>query len=302
MQNCFKWLFYLKYFQEKTIIAFSIFSFSEIVKVCKCMNNVFVQCDLWCEEMLRRVARPCCTCSRHVSSQALEDLIPLGPRVQFHPDTTKAFVPGLEVSVGPCPSISVTRSTPPPCPGMTPEAGPCRNLKRFTHTYFMHEAKHSIFTWPRHKRPSRLARLAHATAQTSNENLSVSALINLSPTKMAMSSADLVENCFKKCMEDSHKRFHEDDTRLSSSSNIPQTTLTASSSIDISSPSSGDLKKPFELSTFPANSGSQDLDADGSMQKARQDAIPHDNISRHSVLEKPGSSVSYTCESIIISK
>lgn len=119
---------------------------------------------------------------------------------------------------------------------------------------------------------------------------------------MPMSSADFVENCFKTCMEESHKRSHEDDIRLSSSSNDPQTTLTTSSSIDTSSPSSDDSKKLFELSTFPAKSGSEDLDADGSMQKARQGAIPQDNISRHSMLQKPGSSVSDTCESIMIRK
>ncbi|KAM3967602.1 uncharacterized protein ACR2FA_011155 [Aphomia sociella] len=73
------------------------------IQVCKCMKNVFVQCELWCDEILRRVARPCCTCSRHVSAQALADLAP-AQRLLISPGSTNIFAPGLEVSLSQCPS------------------------------------------------------------------------------------------------------------------------------------------------------------------------------------------------------
>lgn len=252
------------------------------------MNNVFVQCELWCEEILRRVARPCCTCSRHVSSQALEDLMPLGPRAHFIPGATSAFVPGLEVSVGPCPSTSGMRGTPPPiCPGLTPEAGPCSNLTRFTHTYLMHETQHSMFTWPRHERPSRLTRPAHTVTRPSSHSHPAPAFTNLRATEMILSTPDRLENRFETLVEETHKLALEDDTRLSSVSNILQTPVATSSSIvRTSSPSSEDSLEPFLLQTLPLKSMRRDVDAD--MQK--------DTNNRHSVSEKPSSSFSDSCE------
>lgn len=257
------------------------------------MNNVFVQCELWCEEILRRVARPCCTCSRHVSSQALEDLMPLGPRAHFSPGATSAFVPGLEVSVGPCPSTSAARGTPPPiCPGMTPEPGPCTNLTRFTHTYMMHEAQHSMFMWPRHERPSRLARPAHAPTRPSSGTLPTPASTPLMPTETNLSSSERVENRFK-----SHKRLLEDDTRVATTSNIPQASIaTSSSTARTSSPSSDDSRKVFLSQTLPAQSVGRDMDADKNEQKERYGPSPHEAISRDSVLRKPSSLFSDSCE------
>lgn len=70
------------------------------------MKNVFVQCELWSDEILRRVARPCCTCSRHVSAQVLQELAPLH-HLHVTPGSSRVFAPGLEITVTPCPSKPV---------------------------------------------------------------------------------------------------------------------------------------------------------------------------------------------------
>lgn len=274
------------------------FSFAEIVKVCKCMNNVFVQCELWCEEILRRVARPCCTCSRHVSSQALEDLMPLGPCAHFSPGATSTFVPGLEVSVVPCPSTSGARGIPPPiCPGMIPETGPCSNLQHFTHTYMMHEAQHSMFMWPRHERPSRLTRPAQATTRTPlRDSLPAPAFLHSTSTEMNLSSPSRIDNCFKSSEMESHKRLLVNDTRDSSSPNILQSPIaTSSCTVHSSSPSSDDSRKPFLSPTLPAQTVGRDVDAD-CMQKVRYRPSSHDTINRQ-VLRKPSSLFSSSCKS-----
>lgn len=69
--------------------------FSDVIQVCKCMNNVFVQCELWSDEILRRVAKPCCNCSRHISLQNLFDDVP---------GTSKGYTHGIGISLTPCPS------------------------------------------------------------------------------------------------------------------------------------------------------------------------------------------------------
>ncbi|KAJ0182692.1 hypothetical protein K1T71_002061 [Dendrolimus kikuchii] len=99
-----------------------------VIQICKCMKNVFVQCELWCDEILRRVARPCCTCSRHVSAQALEDLAP-AQRLRISPGSSRAFAPGLEISLTQCPvdqSKLAKRAEKPqsyPCPASKPTSG-----------------------------------------------------------------------------------------------------------------------------------------------------------------------------------
>ncbi|XP_072937284.1 uncharacterized protein [Epargyreus clarus] len=94
----------------------------QVIQVCKCMKNVFVQCELWCDEILRRVARPCCTCSRHVSAQALADLAP-AHQLRISPGSSRAFAPGLDISLTQCPTRQARRrdrSTPQPCPASKP--------------------------------------------------------------------------------------------------------------------------------------------------------------------------------------
>ncbi|KAG6447404.1 hypothetical protein O3G_MSEX004948 [Manduca sexta] len=116
-----------------------------IIKVCKCMKNVFVQCELWCDEILRRVARPCCTCSRHISAQALEDLAP-GQRLRISPGSSRAFAPGLQISLTQCPARP-TRSprrgekpTRQPCPASKPTEG-CRQT---TASYLLYSTEYNI--------------------------------------------------------------------------------------------------------------------------------------------------------------
>ncbi|XP_073958002.1 uncharacterized protein isoform X2 [Choristoneura fumiferana] len=92
-----------------------------VTKVCKCMKSVFVQCELWCDEILRRVARPCCTCSRHVSAQALSDLAP-GEHVATAPGSMHASAPGTDIALRPCPTRSrISPSA--PCPARKPTSG-----------------------------------------------------------------------------------------------------------------------------------------------------------------------------------
>lgn len=99
----------------------SVFRFPDVTKVCKCMKSVFVQCELWCDEILRRVARPCCTCPRHVAAQALADLAP-GERVDTAPGSMLASAPGTDIALRPCPTRSrVSPSA--PCPARKPTSG-----------------------------------------------------------------------------------------------------------------------------------------------------------------------------------
>ncbi|RVE54466.1 hypothetical protein evm_000951 [Chilo suppressalis] len=113
----------------------------QLIQVCKCMKNVFVQCELWCDEILRRVARPCCTCSRHVSAQALQDLAP-AQRIQISPSSSRAFAPGIEISLTSCPS-KVLRTCNrrgeniPECPAAK-GAGPCED--NATTSYLLYSA------------------------------------------------------------------------------------------------------------------------------------------------------------------
>lgn len=240
------------------------------------MNNVFVQCELWCEEILRRVARPCCTCSRHVSSQALDDLVPLGPRMHFKPGASSAFVPGLQVAVVPCPSKSSVRGSPPPvCPGM-PEPGSCSNLKGFTHSYFVHGVQQS------------------SPFMRSNNACPACAFTCLSQTATILSSPDQLENRFKSRVEKRHNPSLKDDTHVTSSSNILQTpTATSSSTWGTFSHSNDGSKKPILLQTLPHESVHRDVGADSDIhtgvQKVRYGRSLDDVINPGCVLQKPSS-------------
>ncbi|CAB3239752.1 unnamed protein product [Arctia plantaginis] len=73
----------------------------QIIKICKCMKNVFVQCELWCEEILRRVAKPPCTCSRHVSVQDIKELSHT-KHLRICPGSARVIAPGLELAITEC--------------------------------------------------------------------------------------------------------------------------------------------------------------------------------------------------------
>ncbi|XP_068626434.1 uncharacterized protein [Battus philenor] len=75
----------------------------EIIQVCKCMKNVFIQCELWCEGTLRKMSRPCCKCSRRLSVQSLADVCP-GRTLQLSPSGSRVGAPGVQISLTPCPS------------------------------------------------------------------------------------------------------------------------------------------------------------------------------------------------------
>ncbi|XP_047985197.1 uncharacterized protein LOC125225496 isoform X3 [Leguminivora glycinivorella] len=89
-----------------------------VIQVCKCMKSVFVQCELWCDEIFRRMSRPCCTCSRQLVMDALSELAP-GERLQST-SGDHAFAPGVDISVRPC-SRTCTRSS--ICPAPAPTEG-----------------------------------------------------------------------------------------------------------------------------------------------------------------------------------
>nr|XP_034833589.1 uncharacterized protein LOC117990233 [Maniola hyperantus] len=90
--------------EEATLYLAVHFLQPRVIQVCKCMKNVFVQCELWCDEILRRVARPCCTCSRHVSAQALADLAGPAQQIVVSPSCSRAYATGIEIALKPCPS------------------------------------------------------------------------------------------------------------------------------------------------------------------------------------------------------
>ncbi|KAJ8735384.1 hypothetical protein PYW07_007004 [Mythimna separata] len=110
----------------------------KVFKVCKCYKNVFVQCELWCDEILRRVARPCCTCSRHVSVQALADLAP-NDFLTVSSDNSHVLAPGVEISFKSCPAQA--RNLPPGeplplCPAPPPQ----------TTSYLLYETTNRIYS------------------------------------------------------------------------------------------------------------------------------------------------------------
>lgn len=65
------------------------------------MKNVFVQCELWCEEILRRVAKPPCTCSRHISVQDIQELSH-SKHLRICPGSARVIAPGLELAITEC--------------------------------------------------------------------------------------------------------------------------------------------------------------------------------------------------------
>lgn len=274
------------------------------------MNNVFVQCELWCEEILRRVARPCCTCSRHVSSQELEDLVPLGPRLHFEHGSSRAFVPGLQVSVGPCPSTSSSRAPPPPvCPGMRPEPGPCSNLNRFTHSYLMHEVQqNSPFMRSRHEPPSRLSPKSYHITRPSSATYVPPAFACVSRTATILSSPDQLEERLKSSLEGCHNISLQGDTHVSSSSDILQSsTSTSFSTCHSFGYSKERLERAILLQTLPLKAVRRDVDADSNVLTGVQKVLCGPNlddvINSHSVVVKPSSLFSSpSCKSFINKK
>ncbi|KAJ2947706.1 hypothetical protein O0L34_g9476 [Tuta absoluta] len=73
----------------------------QTMRVCKCMKSVFIQCELWNEEILRRVARPSCTCSQR--------------RVAERPNI---FSQGIKIDMKECPTMHTYTKEGPydPCP------------------------------------------------------------------------------------------------------------------------------------------------------------------------------------------
>uniref|UniRef100_A0A2A4JR33 Uncharacterized protein n=1 Tax=Heliothis virescens TaxID=7102 RepID=A0A2A4JR33_HELVI len=109
---------------------------AKVIQVCKCYKNVLVQCELWCDEILRRVARPSCTCSRHLMAAQERDM-----------STSPDFEPDAEISFTTCPRQNPTTSEPKrdteiPCPA--PEPTPeCRTHEPTT-TYLMYSTAHKF--------------------------------------------------------------------------------------------------------------------------------------------------------------
>ncbi|CAH2102812.1 unnamed protein product [Euphydryas editha] len=106
----------------------------QVIQVCKCIKNVFVQCELWSDEILRRVTKPCCTCARHISAQTLADLTPGTSRPPH----------GLDISITPCPSkpnrIYSNESEKPydqPCPAKKPTD----DCNKTTTSYLLHSTE-----------------------------------------------------------------------------------------------------------------------------------------------------------------
>lgn len=95
----------------------------QIVKICKCMKSEFVQCEMWCEEILRRVAKPPCTCSRHISMQDLKE-IPTSGNLNICPGTSRVLASGLELEVTECRSKHTSNvNIEPDCQASKPSRG-----------------------------------------------------------------------------------------------------------------------------------------------------------------------------------
>lgn len=95
------------------------------------MKTTFVQCELWCDEILRHLGRPPCSCARHMSSTNLSDRSGRHT-VSVGPDNTVSM-PGLELSVRPCPGL---------CPNSNEVAEGCPAYHRRTQFYMMHATRY----------------------------------------------------------------------------------------------------------------------------------------------------------------
>ncbi|XP_063394947.1 uncharacterized protein LOC134679929 [Cydia fagiglandana] len=92
-----------------------------VIQVCKCMKSVFVQCELWCDEIFRRMSRPCCSCSRQLVMHTLSDL---APNELLQPSTRgdRVYGPGVDITIRPCPAPSCPANDP-TCPADAPTEG-----------------------------------------------------------------------------------------------------------------------------------------------------------------------------------
>ncbi|KAH9631519.1 hypothetical protein HF086_004680 [Spodoptera exigua] len=117
---------------------------NEVIQVCKCYKNVFVQCELWCDEILRRVTRPCCTCSRHVSVQALQDLAP-GEILRTTPGSSRVFAPGVEISIAPCPKMAKRKRKDSPAASHTASPTSDNENQNPITSYVMYSTSHKRF-------------------------------------------------------------------------------------------------------------------------------------------------------------
>ncbi|XP_053617698.1 uncharacterized protein LOC128679445 isoform X2 [Plodia interpunctella] len=141
--------------EDATMYLAVHFLHPQVIQVCKCMKNVFVQCELWCDEILRRVARPCCTCSRHVSVQALADLAP-ATRLRLSPGSSRAFAPGLQISLSTCPKLKQRgKSSQDLCPAPDPTSG-CNQVSA---SYLLYST-----SYDRSRSPGRLPRPSDKTS------------------------------------------------------------------------------------------------------------------------------------------
>ncbi|CAH2050121.1 unnamed protein product, partial [Iphiclides podalirius] len=92
---------------------------NEVIQVCKCMKSVCVQCELWCNEIVRRMARQRCKCLRHCKEA---DVCP-SRRLQFDGSGLHICASGLQVSFTRCPSRHTAGENPSPCPASKPASG-----------------------------------------------------------------------------------------------------------------------------------------------------------------------------------
>lgn len=97
------------------------------------MKNVFVQCELWCDEILRKVAYSPCTCIRRISAQDVSEAIP-APFLQICPGSSRVFHQDLEIAITPCPPKQQSTENL-KCPAAKPTEG-CN--ERPTTSYVLH--------------------------------------------------------------------------------------------------------------------------------------------------------------------
>lgn len=118
------------------------------------MKSVFVQCELWCEEILRRVARPSCTCSRHSASTR-------EPCRATCPAPCPSFLPGLDIHITDCPAQRDRG----PCPASPPICSQNTRRGDTTASYMFYDS--SPTRLPAQQRSSRI--LSQFTAKESFE-------------------------------------------------------------------------------------------------------------------------------------
>lgn len=100
------------------------------------MNSVFVQCELWCDEILRKITRPICSCARHAAAQMSEC------HGHGYQDIKNPTIRGVRpIKPDPCP-LTFKECPAKSCAEGYDKERPCPASLNITNTYLMYSSSY----------------------------------------------------------------------------------------------------------------------------------------------------------------